>query len=141
MLKVILNKKKHKRGQAALSTILLIGGIIVLISITLVIIISSYASSAYSYQNAQKALAVANAGAEDGLLQLIRNKNFQDTSGYLVYSGSDTATVTVTQNSPATGQVTILSVANVFNYNKKVRMIVSINSNGEVRVIKREQVE
>ncbi|GIW65267.1 MAG: hypothetical protein KatS3mg093_246 [Candidatus Parcubacteria bacterium] len=141
MFNKFLNLKKKNNGQAALSTIFLIGGIISLIAITLVIIISSYMTSAYSYQNSQRALAVANAGADDALLQLIRNKNFQDVNGYLVYSGNDSATVTVTQNSPSTGQVTILSIANIFSYRKKVRVIVSINDIGEVRVIKREQVE
>jgi uncharacterized protein YpmB len=136
-----LNLKKNNKGQTALSTIFLIGGIISLIAITLVIIISSYITSAYSYQNSQRALAVANAGADDALMQLARNKNFADTNGYLVYSGNDSATVTVTQNSPLTGQVTILSIANIFSYKKKVRIIVSISDVGEIRVIKREQVE
>ncbi|MCX7589932.1 MAG: hypothetical protein N2Z85_03290 [Patescibacteria group bacterium] len=131
---------KLNSGQAALSTIILIGGIITLITITLVIIISSYATSAYSYQNSQRALAVANAGADDALLRLVRDKDFENTSGYIVYSGSDSATVKVVQDI-ANKKAIILSVANILGYNKKVRAIVSINNDGEVRLIKREQIE
>lgn len=137
---MFLKYKKNNNGQAALSTVILIGGIITLVTITLVIIISSYVTSAYSYQNSQRALAVANAGADDALLKLIRNKDFQNTSGYLVYSGSDSATVTVTQDT-INKQATILSVANILGYRKKVKVLVSIYDNGEIRIIKREQVE
>lgn len=138
---MIFNKKqifKLDEGQAALSTIVLIGGIITLITIALVIIISSYMTSAYGYQNAQRALAVANTGADDALLRLIRNKDFQNSLGYIVYSGSDSATVTVTQEQ---NKVIITSIANILSYSKKVRIIASIDSNGEVNIIKREQVE
>jgi hypothetical protein len=137
--RIKINIKKNN-GQAALATMLVIGGLISLIALTLVVIISSYISSSYGFQYSQRALAVANAGADDALIQLTRNKSFENQTGYTVNVSNDTATVQVIQNSPQSGQVTIISIANVLNYKSRVRVIVSINDNGEIRIIKREQI-
>jgi len=137
--KIKINIKKNN-GQAALATMLVIGGLISLIALTLVIIISSYISSSYGFQYSQRALAVANAGADDALIQLMRNKSFENQTGYTVNVSNDTATVQVIQNSPQSGEATIISIANVLNYKSRVRVIVSISDNGEIRIIKREQI-
>ena len=137
--KIKINIKKNN-GQAALATMLVIGGLISLIALTLVVIISSYVSSSYGFQYSQRALAVANAGADDALIQLTRNKSFENQTGYTVNVLNDTATVQVIQNSPQSGQATIISIANVLNYKSRVRVIVSISDNGEIRIIKREQI-
>jgi hypothetical protein len=137
--KIKINIKKNN-GQAALSTMLVIGGLISLIALTLVVVISSYISSSYGFQYSQRALAVANAGADDALIQLTRNKSFENQTGYTVNVLNDTATVQVIQNSPQSGEATIISIANVLNYKSRVRVIVSINDNGEIRIIKREQI-
>jgi hypothetical protein len=137
--RIKINIKKNN-GQAALATMLVIGGLISLIALTLVVIISSYISSSYGFQYSQRALAVANAGADDALIQLTRNKSFENQTGYTVNVLNDTATVQVIQNSPQSGQATIISIANVLNYKSRVRVIVSISDNGEIRIIKREQI-
>jgi len=137
--RIKINIKKNN-GQAALATMLVIGGLISLIALTLVVIISSYISSSYGFQYSQRALAVANAGADDALIQLTRNKSFENQTGYTVNVSNDTATVQVIQNSPQSGQATIISIANVLNYKSGVRVIVSISDNGEIRIIKREQI-
>jgi hypothetical protein len=137
--KTIKINMKKSNGQAALSTMLVIGGLISLIALTLIVVIFSYISSSYGFQYSQKAFAVANAGADDALIQLIRNKSFENQTGYSVNVSNDIATVQVVQNSPQSGQVTIISTANVLNYKSKVKVVVSIDSNGEVRIIKREK--
>jgi len=133
-------KQVKSNGQTALSTMLVIGGLISLISLTLVVIISSYVSSSYGFQYSQRTLAVANAGVDDALIQLTRNKSFEDQIGYTVNVLNDIATVKVIQNSPQSGQATIISIANVLNYKSSVKVIVSIDDNGEIRIIKREQI-
>ncbi len=130
-----------KKGQAALATVLIIGGIISLIALVLAIIISSYNISAYSFQYKQKAQKVAFAGVEDALLKLTRDKTFSNTSGYNISIGSDVANITVAQNSPLAGQATIISQATVSNYKSKIKVIVSISDEGEVRILKQEQIE
>ena len=130
----MFNFKKNKSGQAALATIILIGGLISLIALLLIIIISANISSVYALQANQKALAVANAGAEDALIQLIRNKNF--SGNYSFYVGEDLASVTVTNSGSS---ATIDSVATVLNYKRRVKVLVSLDENGEVRIIKKER--
>jgi|YNPMSStandDraft_1061717.scaffolds.fasta_scaffold05113_2 hypothetical protein len=131
----MLNFKKNKLGQAALATVILIGGLISLIALLLIIIISASTSSVYALQASQKALAIANAGADDALIQLVRNKNF--SGSYNFYIGQDLASVTVTNN--GTNPIIIDSTATVSSYKKRVRVLVSLDENGEVRIIKREQ--
>lgn len=131
---------KKQKGQAALSTILLIGGIIVLIGIALVVMISAYGSSIYAFYNAEKALAIANAGADDGLMRVVRDKTFENLSGYNIAIENYQANVMVDRDSPLSGQTTIISTANVLGYVKKVKIVVSIDEYGEVRIIKREQI-
>jgi hypothetical protein len=137
---MFIKSTKSKNGQAALATILVVGGIISLIALVLAIIVSSSNISAYSFQYRQRALKVASAGIDDALLQLVRNKSFS-SSQYTVQVGNDTATVSVSQNSPFNGQATIISQASILSYKSKIRVIVSIDDNGEVRIIKREETE
>ena len=129
------------RGQAALSLVFLIGGIAILVSITLVFLVTSFIGVSFGFQASERASAVATAGAEDGLIQLARNKGFSDTTGYSVPLGSDSATVTVTQNSPSAGQATVLSTATVSGNRRRIRLVASVDAlTGEVRVLSREQI-
>lgn len=124
-----------ERGQAILSLILLIGGIIVLIGLALAFLATSFVNSAYGYRAAQRAEAVASSGVFDALMQLARNQSFSST-GYTLTVSSDTASVTVTQNSPATGQATVVSSSTVSLSTKTIRAIVSENtSTGQVFVV------
>ncbi len=83
----------------------------------------------------QRALAVAKAGANDGYFQLLRNKDYSN-AGYSVPLGSESATVSITQNSPATGLVTILASATVSFRPRKVEIIASVTSStGQVGLV------
>ena len=115
------------RGQAFLALILLIGGIAVLVGLTLAPLVSSFVDTGYGYQSSVQAEAVANSGVEDALLQISRNADFF-SSGYSVAAGSSTATVAVTQDSPSAGLVTILSTATVSNRTTKVNVVVAVNA-------------
>ena len=126
----------YRKGQTALSLVFLIGGIAILVGVTLAFLTTSFLNVSSGFESGQRASAVANAGAEDGMLQLIRNKSFSDVSGYPVPVGSNSATVTVTQNSPVAGQATIVSNAVVSLYRRQVKAVVSIDSTtGQVNVI------
>lgn len=130
----ILHTKK--RGQAALSFVFLIGIITLSIGVTVALLAASFLNSGYGFQSANKATALAYAGAEDALMKLARNKDFSSVSPYSVPVGSDSASVTVNQNSPLTGQAKIISTATSFFQQKKIQVVVSINSTtGEVNVV------
>lgn len=127
----------YKKGQAFLALTFFIGGILAVAGILIAFLALSYVNTGYGVAEASKADAAATAGAEDALLQLDRNAQFSNTSGYSVVSaGSGTATVTVTQNSPSSGLVTILSSATVSGHTKKIDVIISENaSTGQVNVV------
>jgi hypothetical protein len=136
-LLVISNQSGAPRqGQAALSLVFLIGGIALLVSVTLAVIAISFLNSTFAFQSANRAYANATSGAQDALLKLARNDTFNDTVGYVVPKDctSNCATVVVTQITPGT-QVEIVSTATVFASTRKIKVIASIDpNNGEVSV-------
>jgi uncharacterized protein (UPF0333 family) len=129
-----------RRGQVALSLVFLIGGIALLVSVTLSLVAINFLNSTFAFQSANKAMAIALGGANDALLQLVRNPKFP--SGNSGYSGgydvcvtnltTDCAHVVVTNPG---GQVTIVSTATVFASQRKIQVLASINqSTGEISV-------
>ncbi len=125
----------RRKGQAALSLVFLIGGIALLVSVTLSLVAINFLNSTFAFQSANKAMAEALGGANDALLQLVRNPQFAN-SGYKVCVDmtsnctSDYATVVVTNPG---GQATILSTATVFASQRKIQVLASINqTTGEV---------
>lgn len=126
----------NRKGQAALSFVFLIGIITLSIGVTVALLAASFLNSGYGFQSANKAMALASAGAEDALMRLARNKDFSSVSPYSVPVNSDSASVTVNQNSPLSGQAKIISTATSFFQQKKIQVIVSINSTtGEISVM------
>lgn len=128
-----MDMTKIRGGQAALSTVFLIGGIIVLFGISLAMIALAFSDSTLGFQAANRALALARGGVADAELQLVRNKDFTNTSGYCVPAmvppcSSGYATVTVTQNSPAAGKVTVVSDATFNRRRRKVQVIYQVSS-------------
>lgn len=118
-------------GQAALATVFIIGSMVVLMSATIAFFAASFVNSAYGFQAAERAQAVAYAGAFDALMQLDRNKDFSTSLPPYYYTmsiGSDSATVVVTQNIPNSNEVTITSSATVSFRQRKVVVVASRNS-------------
>jgi len=125
-----------KRGQAALSFVFLIGVIVLSIGVAVAFLANSFLNSGYGYQAANRAMAVASAGAEDALMRLARNKDFSSVSSYSVPVSSSSASVTVNQNSPAAGQAKIVSSATVFFQQRKIQVVVSVDgTTGQISLI------
>jgi hypothetical protein len=131
-----------RAGQAALSFIFLVGSVVILVGVTLGFLVTSFVNTSFGFVAAQKALAVADAGARDAYLRLLRNKDLTSPSGYTVPLGSDSATVTVTQASPSTGFVTIVSVATISFHTRRVQIIASVaSSTGQVNLVSRREIQ
>ena len=124
-----------RSGQAFLVMVFLIGGVISLIGITLGFLANSSVDTSYGYQAGVRAEAVAETGVEDALLQLARNSAFSNSSGYSVPVGSSTATVTVAQNAPSAGFVTIVSAATVLSRNKKMYVVAAVSTTTQMNVV------
>lgn len=123
---------RRRNGQGIIVLVLLFGTIIIAVASTISFVTANFVNYGYGFYAGNQALAAASGGAEDALLRLLRNKDFS-SSGYSVPIGNITATVSVTQNYPATGQARILSKAAVSSRVKQVEAIASVDSNtGEI---------
>ena len=138
----MINVKRYfcnRNGQAFLALTFFIGGILAVAGILIAFLALSSVNTGYGVAASARAEEAATAGAEDALLQLDRNAAFSTAvSGpYTVSSASSTtATVTVAQNSPSAGLVTILSTATVSGHAKKISVVVSENAfTGQVSVV------
>jgi hypothetical protein len=127
-----------RRGQAALSLVFLIGGIALLVAVTLSLVAINFLNSTFAFRSANQAMNMAAGGAEDALLRLNRNPAFS-SEGYFIPSLcvlSACTTVTVTQNSPSSGQATIVSTATVSYSQRKIQVVVSIDQNtGQINIV------
>jgi len=101
------------RGLAALPTILLIGGIIVEIAIAGVFISYLLSQSGFGAKLSAEALAAAQAGVQDALMKIVRDKTFSSSSGYDITVGSRNARVVVCKDSK-----TVSSVCDTYNPGK-----------------------
>jgi uncharacterized protein (UPF0333 family) len=118
---------RHNKGQAFLALVFLIGAIVIIVGVLIAFFANSSVDTGYGLSAAASAEAAATSGAQDAMLQLNRNATFA-SSGYTLPVGSSSATVTVTQGSPSTGYVTILSVASVSNHVKKIQVVLYENA-------------
>lgn len=111
-------------GQAALSTVFFIGGVIILVSILLSFFAASFIASTYGFSLSQRTLSGAISGVDDALLRLSRQK---DLSGSYSFS-LDGSTVTVTIASVSSVQREIVSSATIAGYRRQVRVVVGIST-------------
>lgn len=122
-----------------LSLVFVIGAIIVIAGMTLSFLAISFLNSTYGYQISERAKAVAASGAYDALLRLDRNKD-ASSAGYSIAVGGDSATVSITQDAPSVGLVTVTSLSTIFLRQRRVRAVISRNAtSGLVSLISWDQ--
>ncbi len=134
--------RKNAAGQAFLSTILLIGGVMIVIAATVAVLAATFVDSGYGLQASEKAEAVATAGVNDAFLRLVRNTSFT-SGGYSVTVPNGTATVSVMQGSgSAAGLDTVFSAATVSGRTRKINAVFGISSStGQVVSISWQDVQ
>ncbi|HTY39811.1 MAG TPA: hypothetical protein VMC43_01840 [Candidatus Paceibacterota bacterium] len=129
-------RRSSTTGQAALSTIFIIGGIVVFASLTIAFFALSFLNATFGAQAANRAEAVAMGGLNDTLLKLARNRSYAVAS-LSVSIDNYTALVSATQDSPVAGQVTITSSATVNNNTRQVLAVATVStSTGEVTLLR-----
>lgn len=132
------------KAMVALPTILFIGGLIVEISLAGIFVSYYLSQSGFGIKRSSEALAAAQAGIEDALLRIVRNKNFLDNDGYELPVGNTSANIVVCRDSKTVdtlcdtlnnGKSEITSTGTSFLKKRKLRAIVNINSaTGEIKV-------
>ncbi len=123
-----MTRRIPRKGQAALSLVFLIGGIIILIGVTVAFLTVSFINSGFGLQASDRARATASAGVYDAMMQLVRQGTFSAATPYTVPVGSYSASVTVTQGAPIAGEVTILSKASVSFHERDIQAVAAVNA-------------
>lgn len=114
-----------KKGQSLLALVLLMGSIVGMIGLTIALLANSFLDSGYGYQASATAEAAANSGAEDALLQLDRNPNFSNPTGYTLNVSTTQAMVSVAQDTPAINLIAVTSTATVGGRTRNVSVLVA----------------
>lgn len=130
-------------GQAALVLVLVVGSIVLIAGLTLLFLVISLTNSIFGLRAANRALGVANAGAEDVMLRVVRDIGFDDcATACTIPIGNDAAKVTVENNYAGNVDSTIIieSEGSVLSAKRKVRTVLSVDSTGRVTVVSRGQV-
>ena len=134
--------------MTALPLIILIGGIVLEIAITMALVAFYLSESGAGARLSAEALSISQAGINDALMKIIRNPSFNtgvSNPYYLSFDNNRTAQIivcrnyrTVTNNCDtwlSDNRTEISSLGTVFNKNRRLRANVNINpANGEVRV-------
>jgi len=115
---------KHMRLQQGQTLITLLFFMIIAISVisTAVILLITNSRTTSKTEQGIKAYYVAESGAENAILRLLRNPNY---AGETLVVGEGTATMTVTGTEPKT----ITSTGVVGNFTKKIQVVVGYTNN------------
>ena len=117
------------RGQAALSTVFLIGGVIILFALTLAFLALRITASTYGAEAANRAEAAATAGAEDAILRLTREPikpGFPEEYTFNI-DNTRSASIKITRDEAA-GLATIISSSTVGTNQRTIEVLVSFSS-------------
>lgn len=137
-------KIKEQRGIAALIITLLVGGVVVEVAISGLVIAYFLNQSGYGASLRTEALGAARSGIDDAVLKIIRDKTVDYTtsgSPYALAVGARSATVTICKDArtvvsvcdtPQIGKDEITSVGQAVVKQRKLRAIVNIFSTAEV---------
>lgn len=115
--------KSFQKGQALLS-LLIVSTIGLTIATAAVMILYVNMQSGLKFQEGILAYEIAQSGAENAILRVLRNP--VSYTGETITVGDGTATITVTNNS---GTYTILSEGRVGDFERKVQVIATFNNN------------
>ena len=131
------NRISLQRGFASLPVILLIGGMLVEIGIAGAFISYFLSQSGLGIRLSQDALAAAQAGVEDALIRIVRDKNFNPSPNpYTITVGNNSVQVAVCKDTcVGSNKFQIDSLGIAFNKQRKIRAIISVNNlTGEVKL-------
>jgi len=127
----------RQSGFASLPVILLIGGMLVELGITGAFIAYFLSQSGLGVRLSQDALSAAQAGVQDALIRIVRDKNFNPSSNpYAISVGNSSAQITVCKDTCAgSNKFQIDSLGTAFNKKRKIRAIIGVNNlTGEVKL-------
>lgn len=129
-------------GAAALPVVLVIGSVVLELTVVSSFVAYTLSQSGFGERASTEALFVARSGAMDGIRKVVRNKDFSDADSYSLTVGNKTASVTVTKDSPTTGQTRVVSTGTAWLRQKKIQADLTVNAaTGEVNLISFQEID
>ncbi|MFA6521574.1 MAG: hypothetical protein WCT53_04280 [Candidatus Gracilibacteria bacterium] len=119
------------RGVALLPMIIAMSFIVLVIVLSLSSMGMVETNLGVGQKKADDAFFVANAGVSDGMMKVVRNKNYS-SAGYDLTVGNGTANIVVETSTPSSGKSTITSTGTVGTSKRKIQVVVSISDYGKV---------
>lgn len=145
-------RRAARSAVAALPSILLIGSVLLELAIVGAFLAYIFTTTGYGIKLSSEALAAARAGAQDGILRVIRDKSYgassytpacstSDGNGYAFTVNSRTVCVVVLKDQPSSGLTTLYATATALTRQKKVKVVLSVDATtGKVDVSSFEEV-
>ena len=135
--------KCQNRGVAALPTILILGGLVAEIIITITATSYVFIGSEFGAKLSAEAMLAAKAGAADAILKVVRDKIFIQATSTLTV-GNATAEVSVCKDAPcaANGKHKIISLGKAQTRRRQLEVILNVDSaSGEVRLESLKEIQ
>jgi hypothetical protein len=123
-------------GAATLPTLLLMATVVIEVAVAGVIIAGALNNTAYSQRLSAQALAAAKVGTDDAFMRIVRYKSCPGAFGCPCTVSTpcsiqvDTnTTASITMSNDGAGVITVTSVGTAFTRQKKMQMVVGVDSN------------
>jgi hypothetical protein len=132
-----------RRGQATLSFIILIGGVILQVAIAGSVVGYFSTSSRFSERLSTRAMAAATAGLRDGQIRISRDRNYAASpTSYSFDVGTDTVEVSISRVADDANGVYIYTVSSVGTaLARKKRLVGTIFANQNNGLLELKSVE
>jgi len=124
------NKRK---GVAMLPMVLSLSFIILAIVISLSSLSFIEMSIGTAQKRADEAYFIANSGISDAIIQIARNKNYEN-AGYSLAIGNGTVSIVVEKDVPIAGKSRITTIGTVNSSKRKIQVDVNVSSYGKVTI-------
>jgi len=115
---------KFRKGVAALVTILSLGSLIFIVSLSTTVLAFWAIQNIDSTQKSLKAYYAAYSGIQDSLIKLERNKDFNSSFNLSINTDNDVYVSVINTTSSAT----LTATSTLSQINKKIQTITDINS-------------
>jgi hypothetical protein len=115
---------KFRKGVAALVTILSLGSLIFIVSLSTTVLAFWAIQNIDSTQKSLKAYYAAYSGIQDSLIKLERNKDFNSSFNLSINTDNDVYVSVINTTSSAT----LTATSTLSQVNKKIQTITDINS-------------
>ncbi len=131
-----------RKGVVVIPTVLMLGGLLAVIALTGSMVVYLLTRSNYNLQLSSDAFLLAKTGTQDAVLRLIRDNNFNPSSGYdPTGDNKNQVVINVLLSNSDTLKKEIISTGCSLGRYRQLRSVVEINKNtGELKLLSTDEI-